>query len=285
MTSEATTGRVVLDGLAFPEGPRWHEGRLWFSDMHSLMVVAVDEEGNREDIVRVENCPSGLGWLPDGRMLVVSMNDRRLLRLEKSGKLTQVADLSSLASFHCNDMVVDHEGRAYIGNFGFDLVGKATPVPANLIMVSPKGRTQIAAKEMMFSNGTVITPDGKTMIIAETFAARISAFDIAEDGTLSNRRVWAAMEGAVPDGICLDAEGAIWVASPVSAEVLRIVEGGKVTDRISVSTQAYACMLGGADGKTLFVCTASSSNPSECTENRDGRIEAFPVKIGHAGRP
>lgn len=278
-------GQVLLQGLAFPEGPRWHAGRLWFSDMHALTVVAIDEQGNREDIVRVENCPSGLGWLPDGRMLVVSMNDRRLLRHETDGRLVEVANLSRLASFHCNDMIVDREGRAYVGNFGFDLVHRATPTPANLILVTPDGRTQVAAKDLSFPNGMVITPGGETLIVAETFAARLTAFDIAPDGSLSNRRIWASLSGAVPDGICLDSGGGIWVASPISAEVLRVLEGGEVSDRIPVATQAFACMLGGADGRTLFVCTAGSSDPAECIENRDGRIEAFRVEHGHAGLP
>jgi sugar lactone lactonase YvrE len=278
-------GRVLLEGLAFPEGPRWHEGRLWFSDMHALTVVAVDEQGNRQDIVRVENCPSGLGWLPDGRLLVVSMNDRRLLRHETDGQLVAVAALSDLASFHCNDMIVDREGRAYVGNFGFDLVQGATPTPANLILVTPDGRSQVAAKDLSFPNGMVITPGGETLIVGESFGARLTAFDIAQDGSLSNRRVWAPLSGAVPDGICLDSGGGIWVASPVSAEVLRVLEGGEVSDRIAVETQAFACMLGGADGRTLFVCTAGSSDPAQCIENRDGRIEAFRVEYGRAGLP
>ena len=281
----AGEGRVLLDGLAFPEGPRWHEGRLWFSDMHSLTVVAVDEQGNREDIVHVDGCPSGLGWLPDGRLLVVSMNDRRLLRLETDGRLVEVADLSQLASFHCNDMIVDLDGRAYVGNFGFDLMQGATPRPANLILVSRDGRAQIAAKDLTFPNGMVITPGGETLIVGETFASRLTAFDIETDGTLSNRRIWASLTDAVPDGICLDLGGGIWVASPTSHEVLRVLEGGEVSDRIPIETQAFACMLGGAEGRTLFVCTAGSSNPAQCIENRDGRIEIFTVEHGRAGLP
>jgi sugar lactone lactonase YvrE len=280
-----TNGSILLDGLAFPEGPRWHEERLWFSDMHSYTVIAVDEQGNREDMARVEACPSGLGWLPDGRLLVVSMNDRRLLRQETNGSLSEVADLSSLAAFHCNDMVVDREGRAYVGNFGFDLMAGAKPSPADLILVTPDGQARIVAKDLAFPNGTVITDDGSTLIVGETFGAKLSAFDIETDGSLSNRRVWATLTGAVPDGICLDAAGGIWVASPTSAEVLRVVEGGEVSDRISVSTQAFACILGGSDGHTLFVCTAGSSDPAECIAKRDGRIETFTVEFGRAGLP
>ena len=274
----------LLEGLAFPEGPRWHDGRLWFSDMHDHRVVAVDPGGHAETIVQVPNRPSGLGWLPDGRLLVVSMTDRRLLRLEGKA-LIEHADLSALASFHCNDMVVDAQGRAYVGNFGFDLDAQETPIPAALVLVTPDGGAKLAAEDLMFPNGTVITPDGRTLIVGESFGARLTAFDVASDGSLSNRREWARTEGAVPDGICLDEEGAIWVASPISAEVLRVREGGEVTDRVKVETQAFACMLGGGDGRTLFICTAASSNPEECRSRASGRIETLQVAVPGAGLP
>ncbi len=278
-------GRVLLDGLAFSEGPRWHEGRLWFSDMHDHRIVAVDLEGRREDIAEIPTRPSGLGWLPDGRLLVVSMTDRRLLCREASGEFVEYADLSTLASFHCNDMVVDSQGRAYVGNFGFDLDAGDSPCTTNLILVRGLGDAVVAADEVSFPNGAVITPDGRTMILGESFAGRLTAFDIEKDGSLSNRRLWAQMQGAVPDGICLDEAGGVWVASPVSAEVLRIVEGGEVTHRIGVETQAYACMLGGDDGQSLFVCTASDSKPEACRKNRDGRIEVYPAPHARAGLP
>jgi sugar lactone lactonase YvrE len=276
--------RVLLDGLAFPEGPRWHEDRFWFSDMHSQQVIAVDLDGNTETICEVPNSPSGLGWLPDGRLLVVSMDDKRLLRLEPEG-LVEHADLSALASHRCNDMVVDAAGRAYVGNFGFDLHKGEKPCAAELILVTPEGETKLAADELMFPNGTVITPDGATLIVGESFGARLTAFDVGPDGALSNRRVWAQLEGAVPDGIALDAEGAIWVASPVSAAVLRVREGGEVTDRIEVETQTFACMLGGPERKTLFICTAGSSDPEECRQQRNGRIETVDVDVPGAGLP
>jgi len=274
---------ILIDGLRFPEGPRWHEGRFWFSDMHAKQVIAVDENGKTEVVVEVEGDPSGLGWLPDGRLLVVSMQDRRLLRLEPGG-LTEVADLSQYATFHCNDMVVDGQGRAYVGNFGFDLHARADIAPANLVLVHPDGRTEIAADQLMFPNGTVITPDGKTLIVGESFAARLTAFDVAPDGTLSGRREFARLEGAVPDGICLDEEGAVWVASPVSGAVIRVRKGGEVTDRIEVEHEAFACMLGGRDRRTLYVCTAASSDPAE-TDARTGRIETVRVEVPGAGLP
>jgi sugar lactone lactonase YvrE len=275
---------VVLADLAFAEGPRWHEGRLWFSDMHDHRVAAVDLGGTAETIVEVPGQPSGLGWLPDGTLLVVSMVDRRLLRLD-GGALTEVADLSAQATFHCNDMVVDARGRAYVGNFGWDLHGGGTPVDAVLLLVAPDGETRVVATDLSFPNGSVITPDGVTLVVGETMAARLTAFDVAPDGALSNRREWARLDGAVPDGICLDAEGAIWVASPVSAEVLRVCEGGAVTHRVPVDTQAFACMLGGPERRHLFVCTALDSDPARCRDTRSGRIEVVEVEVPGAGRP
>ena len=275
---------VVLDGLYFPEGPRWHGGKLWFSDMHGHRVMTVGLDGTAATVVEVPAAPSGLGWLPDGRLLVVSMEDRRLLRLDAQG-LAEVADLSRLATFHCNDMVVDAQGRAYVGNFGFDLHGGATPVPTVLILVSPSGAARVVADEMQFPNGTVITPDGGTLIIGESFGARMTAFDVQADGSLTNRRVWAQLSSAVPDGICLDAEGAVWVASPISAEVLRVREGGEITHRVPVEKQAFACMLGGPQRRHLFICTASSGDPAVCREQRDGRIEVVEVEVPGAGLP
>lgn len=274
---------TLIDGLRFPEGPRWHEGRLWFSDMHSQQVLAVDLDGSTEVIVHVPQDPSGLGWLPDGRLLVVSMRDRRLLRLDPEG-LVELADLSSLARCHCNDMVVDDHGRAYVGNFGFDLHEGEKPVSTNLLLVEPDGRTRVAAEDLNFPNGTVITPDGKTLIVGESFGARLTAFDVAADGSLSGRREWARLEGAVPDGICLDAEGAVWIASPVSGACLRVREGGEITDKIEVEHEAFACMLGGPERRTLFICTAAASDPKE-TESRTGRIERVEVNVPGAGLP
>jgi sugar lactone lactonase YvrE len=276
---------VVLEGLAFPEGPRWHEGRLWFSDMHAHVVIALDPaSGKTEEIVEVRSDPSGLGWLPDGTLLVVSMTDRRVMRMD-GGQLVEHADLSPWATFHCNDMVVDGRGRAYVGNFGFDLHTGAAPVPATMVRVDPDGSAQPAATELNFPNGTVITPDGRTLVVGESFAGRLTAFDVAEDGSLSNRRVWAQLEGAVPDGICLDEQGAIWVASPISNEVLRVREGGEVTQRFALDRGAFACMLGGDDRRTLFICTAASSDPQECIQQRSGRIESLRVDVPGAGLP
>jgi len=276
---------ILIEDVAFGEGPRWHEGRLFFSDMHSQRVLAVDLEGRTEEICRVEADPSGLGWLPDGRMLVVSMRDRRLLCLEADGSLREVADLSALATFHCNDMVVDRLGRAYVGNFGWDLHGGGTPTKAALILVPPDGAPRVAADDLEFPNGAVITDDGRTLVVAETMGRRLTAFDVAEDGSLSGRRAFAQLDRVLPDGIALDADGAIWVASPVSHGCFRVLEGGEITDYVQVEREAFACMLGGPERRHLLVCTAGSSQPDECVARRDGRIEMVEVDVPGAGLP
>jgi sugar lactone lactonase YvrE len=280
-----TDTKPFIDGLCFPEGPRWHDGRFWFSDMHAKRVLRAGMDGRAEVVVEVPERPSGLGWLPDGRLLVVSMYDRRLMRLDPMG-LTEVADLSSVATFHANDMVVDRHGRAYVGNFGFDLIAGAAQHTTSLALVLPDGTVRVAATDLMFPNGMVITPDERTLIVAESFAARLTAFEIAGDGSLSKRRVFAALEGgAVPDGIALDAEGAVWVASPLSGECLRVHEGGRVSRRLRGSALPYACALGGPDRKTLFVCTAETHDPDECAAKRTGKIEVTTVDVAGAGWP
>src|SRR5271154_1291303 len=278
------TLKVLVDGLAFPEGPRWHDERFYFSDMHAHQVLAVDMSGKREIVCDVPGRPSGLGWLPDGRLLVVSMTDRKLMRLDRDG-LKLAADMFKLAPFDCNDMVVDARGRAYVGNFGFDLHKGETPRGTTLVMAAPDGTARVAAEEMMFPNGSVITPDGKTLIVGETFASRLTAFDIAADGSLGNRRLFAGIEGCWPDGICLDAEGAVWVTNPRGHEVLRVFDGGRIAERISTGERhAYACMLGGDDRRTLCVITNTGSGPAMGTKS-DGRVETVRVTAPGAGLP
>ena len=253
--------------------------------MHARQVLRVTSEGEVEPVVEVPNDPSGLGWLPTGDLLVVSMTDRRIMRW--NGKRLSVhADLADLASFHCNDMVVGPTGRAYVGNFGFDLHAGKKPRTAELICVEPDGTARVVADELAFPNGTVITPDGRTLILAETFASKLTAFDIADNGDLNNRRTWAELpQGAVPDGICLDSDGGVWSASPTSNECIRQLEGGEVTHRVAVSQGAFACMLGGDDGSTLFILTAPSSDPEECATLRGGRVEYSRAPAAAAGRP
>ncbi len=276
--------KVLLDGLMFTEGPRWHDGKLYFSDMHAHKVMSVDLEGKAQTIVEVPKWPSGLGWLPDGRMLIVSMTDRKLLRLDPDGLKTH-ADLDTLASFYCNDMVVDGNGRAYVGNFGYDLLSGEPQKPAELIMVNPDGSARVAANGFDFPNGTVISPDGKTLVVGESMGHRLTAFTIQRDGSLTNRRPFADLGEAVPDGIALDAEGAIWVASPMSKEMLRVREGGMVAERLKFDTMPIACALGGPDRRTLFMLTSDSIDPDECRAKKTSKIWTKEVAVAGAGWP
>lgn len=277
----ATKFEVLEKGLRFPEAPRWHAGRLYYSDMYAGEVRSLDLNGHAEVVTRVPGHPSGLGWWPDGSLVIVSMQDRRLLRIapgDPSGRTTLVADLSALAPFHCNDLVVDARGHAYVGNFGADIGAGAPPEPTCLICVTPDGRARKVADDLMFPNGMVVTADDRTLIVAETFASRLTAFDIAADGSLSNRRVWAVLGGPLPDGICLDAQNAIWVAAPFSNELLRVGEGGKVHERIEMASKPIACVLGGPDGRTLFVLTSDDFEP-EKTIARSAKIEIARVAV------
>ena len=281
---------VLIEGLTFTEGPRWRDGRLYFSDFFTHRVLAVDTKGNIETIVETPQQPSGLGWSPDGSMLIVSMNDQKLLSFS-NGELSEVADLSQLATHFCNDMVVDKKGNAYVGNFGFDLHAGEPIKPTNLILVRPGEEPCEVAENVFFPNGTVITPDDKTLIVGETFASCLTAFDINEDGTLANRRVWADLRSIeegytpVPDGICLDAEGAIWVASPSTNDVIRVQEGGALLDKVEVDRGPFACMLGGENGNTLFISTANDSTEETCLKEKSARIEVIDVDVPRAGLP
>jgi sugar lactone lactonase YvrE len=276
--------KVLLDGLMFTEGPRWHDGKLFFSDMHAHKVMSVDLEGKAQTVVEVPTWPSGLGWLPDGRMLIVSMTDRKVLRLDPDGLKTH-ADLDTLASFYCNDMVVDGKGRAYVGNFGYDLLSGAPQKPAELILVNPDGSARVAADGFDFPNGTVISPDGKILVVGESMGHRLTAFNIQADGSLTNRRPFADVGEAVPDGIALDAEGAIWVASPMSKELLRVRDGGAVAERLKFDTMPIACALGGPDRRTLFMLTSDSIDPDECRAKKTSKIWFKEVAVAGAGWP
>jgi sugar lactone lactonase YvrE len=275
---------ILADGFVFLEGPRWRDGRLFVSDMHDDRVLAVGLDGRVEAVLEVPGQPSGLGWLPDGRLLVVSMTDRKVLRVEAGGVAVH-ADLSAIATFHANDMVVDGHGRAYVGNFGWDYESGAALRTTALALVHPDGRAVRAAEDLAFPNGMVLTPDGRTLIVAETFARCLTAFDVAPDGSLANRRVWASVDPVFPDGICLDAAGAIWVASPLSSEVVRVREGGEVTDRIAIGRHTIACMLGGPDRRMLFVLTSQAIRRDDARAKRSARIETVHVDVAGAGLP
>ena len=280
-----TPPEVLLDGLIFLEGPRWHDGKLWFSDMFAGQVRTVDLSGNTEVVAEVAERPSGLGFLPDGRLLIVSMQNRQLLRLDRTG-LTSVADLSSLAVGSPNDMVVDTHGRAYIGHFGYDLFGGQEPRPASLLLVTPDGQVREVADGLEFPNGTVISPDGKSLIVAETFGRRLTAFSIADDGGLSERRVFAQFDEETPDGICLDARGGVWVSSFESGEFVRVEDGGTITERIPVpGKRAVACALGGPQRQTLFLLTAETTLEELAQGKSIGRVETVQVDTPGAGLP
>jgi sugar lactone lactonase YvrE len=291
----ASTTRILADGIYFGEGPRWHDGRLWFSDFYAHAVKSVSLAGDLRTEFTIDDQPSGLGWMPDGSMLIVSMTRRQLLRRTADGAVSVHADLSGIATFHCNDMVVDAQGRAYVGNFGFNLDHEletrgtesvlADHVTAKLALVAADGSVSVAATDMHFPNGSVITPDGRTLIIGETLAGVLTAFDIAPDGSLSNRRVWAPTAPAIPDGIALDADGAIWIANPVAPQCLRIAQGGEVLETIETGDPCYACMLGGDDGKTLFMLTAKTSVGHHAADAPLGRLLVAQVEHPRAGRP
>jgi sugar lactone lactonase YvrE len=245
---------TLVDGLAFPECPRWRDGELWLSEKRGGRVLAVTEGGARRTVADVPGGPGGIGWTPDGDLLVLDMTARALLVL-RAGGLATVADLTELTAGRCNDMIVDRVGRAYVGHFGYDLLGGAPAAPATLVMVRPDGSAITVAEDLHFPNGCALTPDGSTLLVAESAAGRVTAFDVEPDGSLSGRRVFAALDGVVPDGIALDAAGALWVSDPVGGALVRVEPGGVVTSRVSTAPAgAFACALGGHDGRTLFAC-------------------------------
>jgi sugar lactone lactonase YvrE len=278
---------TLFDGGHFFEGPRWHDGRWWVSDFYSGLVRAITPAGDVEEIVHLDTQPSGLGWMPDGSLLVVSMTDQTLRRLGADGVLEVHADLSEHAGGHLNDMVVDDVGRAWVGNFGFDLMAGGELVPATLVRVDPDGSATPVAGDLLFPNGSVITPDGSTLIVGETYGARYTAFTIADDGSLTDRRVWAEIAGIAPDGCALDSEGLIWAADALGNRCVRVSEGGEIVDEVAApeGLGVYACMLGGDDGRTLLMCLA----PDYFEHNRRAATEASlvttTVDAPQAGRP
>ena len=291
---------TVLSDLSYLECPRWHEGRIWVSDFYTHQVLSAREDGtDLRHEAEVPGQPSGLGWLPDGRLLVVSQHDSRLLRREPDGSLVTHADLSTHVTGEPNDMVVDQQGRAFVGNFGFDLFGGAPIAPTAVLRVDPDGTVTQLADDLWFPNGSVITDDG-VYIVSETFGNRLSAFDVQADGSLANRRVWASFGelpttsdltaalgqlSVAPDGCGLDAEGAIWVADALHGRVLRIREGGDVLEELPVGTGVFACILGGHDGRTLFMCAAPDFDRTARSAAREAELRAVRVEVPHAGRP
>jgi sugar lactone lactonase YvrE len=290
---EAAGFRTVFAGGHFLEGPRWHEDRIWFSDFYGLLVRSAREDGSDlRTEAEVPGQPSGTGWLPDGRMLVASMTDRRVLRREDDGTLVVHADLAEHATGHVNDMIVDDQGRAYVGNFGFDLMSGDDPAPASLHRVDPDGTVTEVAGDLMFPNGMAFLPDG-SLLVAETWGNRLTAFDVADDGSLGNRRVWAGFadppeQGSLEemlaalvvasDGIStVDPRGGVWVADATHGRAIRVVEGGEITDERSPGTGVFACTVGGKDGHTLFLCTAPDFLEEARTAATEGVLLATSV--------
>lgn len=288
--------QVLRSGLHFGECPRWHSGRLWYSDFFDGAVHAISLDGQDERVVAVPGEPAGLGWLPGGDLLIVERTRREVLRWDGS-QVTPYASLLPHATFYANDMLVDGQGRAYVGNFGFDLdaflaeygfegiLGEPGATPTVLCLIRPGEDVIIAADNLFFPNGMVLK--GETLIVAETLALRLTAFDVADDGTLSSRRVWADLSASMiaPDGICLDAEGAVWVANALAPACVRVAEGGSIIEQAAVSQNAYACMLGGPSGTHLFAMTAPESTAAKRRVTTDARIEVTQVRVPHAGLP
>jgi sugar lactone lactonase YvrE len=293
--------RTVFEGGSYFEGPRWHEGAWWVSDFYRHTVSRVTPDGAEEIVLEVENQPSGLGWQPDGALLIVSMKDQRVLRLA-DGTLSVLADVSPHCGGYLNDMVVDASGRAWVGDFGFDLMGGGPFATGSIKRVDPSGAVRVVAEDLIFPNGSVITPDGGTLIVGETWGNRFTAFSIEADGSLSNRRVWASFgptpAGATvaelmpqvkvaPDGCTLDAEGHIWVADGLGSRVLRVAEGGEIVDEITApdGMGVFACALGGDDGRTLLMCCAPDFYEHTRAPVREAVLVATQVDVPHAGLP
>jgi sugar lactone lactonase YvrE len=287
---------IIREGLAYGEGPRWHDGRLWYSDFYRHGVFSMEGDGSDERLeVEVPGQPSGLGWTPDGDLLCVSGVDQRILRVH-DGVATTFCDISEYCEFWANEMVVSSTGHCYVGSFGFDLdqtlldIGVegllASPPPTtNLVVVSPQGEVIQSIPDIAFPNGSLISPDGTTLFVNETLAYRISAFTINDDGTLRDRRVWAQLEFVATDGSCLDADGEIWVANAIAPQCLRVKEGGEVTGVVNTTQNAFACMLGGEDRRTLYVMTAPNSSRFEIADVRLAKIESVRVDVAGVGLP
>ncbi len=288
MTTHIKTLVDSTTGLKFTESPRWYNGKLWFIDIHDKRIKTVDLSGSVETALELPFIPNGFGLTPEGIILVGDAFQRQIYR-RAGAVLQQMADISDLTQFCLSDGIVDAQGRLYVGDIGYNFLDPAAkPVETCVIvLVCPDGRASVVADKLFFPNGIVITPDGRTLIVGETLGHRLTAFDIQEDGSLSNRRVWAQLPTSVgPDGICLDAEGAVWCANPEGEDsVVRVREGGEITDQIKVDTHAYAVMLGGPERRHLFICASGSHDPAEIQRNPSASFQVVEVDVPGAGIP
>jgi sugar lactone lactonase YvrE len=286
--SPVAAPRVVLDGLAFGESPRWHEGRLWVADWAAKELIAVDGEGEAEVMLRLGSSPFQpicFDWLPDGRVLVVSSRDGLLLRQEPDGSLATHADLRSLSKYGWNEVVVDGRGNAYVNEAGFEFPGGEF-APGTVALVTPDGAARRVASGVAFPNGMAVTPDNRTLIVAESYANKLTGFEIAADGGLSEGRVWADLGDGVPDGICIDADGAVRYADVPNKRCVRVREGGEVLETVERDRGCFACMLGGPDRRTLFiVATEWGGTETMGSGARTGQLLAVEVPVGGAGWP
>ena len=281
-----TEPRIVKDGLVMGESPRWHDGRLWVADWGAREILAIAPDGASEVVLAdAPALPFCLDWLPDGRLLVVDGRGGRLLRREADGSFTTHADLTAVAAPPWNDIVVDARGNAYVGATGFEFPGGEF-APGLIALVTPDGAVRPVADGVAFPNGVAITPDGGTLILAESYGRCLTAWDIGADGGLSGRRVWADLGDGVPDGICVDTDGAVWYADVPNRCCVRVREGGEVLDRVDLDRGGFACMLGGPDGATLFVVASEWRGPARVGEERGtGQVLAVAAPAPHAGRP
>jgi sugar lactone lactonase YvrE len=281
----AAEPQVLIDGLAFPESPRWNGDRAWVSDWGAHEVIAVAPDGRSEVVVRVESFPMCIDFLPDGRLLVVSAGDGLLLRRQPDGSLVTHADLSSLADHPWNDIVVDGRGNAYVNNIGFDFPGGEV-APGTIAVAAADGSVRAVADGIAFPNGMAVTPDNSALIVAESYGNALTAFEIAPDGALANRRTWADLGDGVPDGICLDADGAVWYADVPNKRCVRVREGGEVLATVELDRGGFACALGGADRRTLLIATNEWRGPEAMAAgDRRGRLLAVEAPAPGAGWP
>ena len=270
--------RTLLTGLAFGESPRWHEDRLWFSDWIAQEVLAVDLAGKSEVITRVKSLPFCIDWLPDERLLITS--GRSLLRMEPDGSLKTHADLSSLTDYGWNEIIADGRGNVYVNGAEFDLMAGEKFAPGIVALLKSDGSAGQVADGVAFPNGMAVTHDNSTLIVAESYGKKLTAFDIAADGSLSNRRVWADLGDGVPDGICLDAEGAVWYADVPNKRCVRVAEGGKVLQTFELDRGCFSCALGGTDGTTLFMMAQEwGGTAGMASEARTGQIITAEVLV------
>jgi sugar lactone lactonase YvrE len=279
--------QTLMTGIVFGEQPRWHEGRLWFSDWGPPEVIAVDLEGRSEVILQAPSFPCCVDWLPDGSLLVVSGREGLLLRQERDGSLVTYADLSTASDPPAgNELVVDGRGNAYVNGGGFDLMAGEEFAPGIVALVSPDGSARQVADGLAFPNGMLVTADNSTLIVAESYAKRLTAFEIAADGSLSNRRLWADLQDGVPDGICLDSENAVWYADVPNQRCVRVREGGEVLQRVELDRGCFACALGGPDRRTVFMMATVWSGPEKMfAEPRTGEVLTIEAPAPAAGWP